>query len=239
MIPIQAYPETNSNFRSSRRCISLLLGLTIILGFGFQIDAEDLVALKPKLPAAMFVGTPKDAPAGTSVGPASDKGKPPLMIPKDVKNIAPGKKITTNDTNSSPSVLVKLTDGDKEANDNAVVLLRKGTRWVQFDLGSTHEVFALVIWHAHDTPKVYHDVVVQTADDAEFTKNVHTLFNNDQDNSSGLGVGTDREYFETNEGKTIDAKGGKIRYIRLYSKGNTDSSLNEYTEVEIYGRPQK
>jgi hypothetical protein len=51
------------------------------------------------------------------------------------------------------------------------------------------------------------------------------------------GAGTDREYFETNQGKLIDAKGVKARYVRLYSRGSTDSALNEYTEVEIYARP--
>jgi hypothetical protein len=239
IILMQAHPEMNTTLHPSRRGFTLALGLAALVSFNFLAVAEDLVPLKPKLPIPAFVGTPKDAPAGTSVGPASDKGKAPLMIPKDATNIAPGKKLSTSDTKSSPTVLVKLTDGDKEANDNAVVLLRKGTQYVQFDLGAPHEVFALVIWHAHDTPKVYHDVIVQVADDADFTKNVRTLFNNDQDNSSGLGVGTDREYFETNEGKTVDAKGEKAAFVRLYSKGNTDSSLNEYTEVEIYGRPQK
>ena len=45
--------------------------------------------------------------------------------------------------------------------------------------------------------KVYHDVIVQVADDPDFIENVRTIFNNDSDNTSGLGVGTDREYFET------------------------------------------
>jgi hypothetical protein len=62
------------------------------------------------------------------------------------------------------------------------------------------------------------------------------LFNNDQDNSSGLGVGTVREFFETREGKLINAKGAKARYLRTYSKGNSESVLNEYTEIEVYGR---
>jgi len=77
------------------------------------------------------------------------------------------------------------------------------------------------------------------ADDQDFIQNVKTIFNNDQDNTSGLGVGTDREYFETQFGKTIDAKGAKGRYVRFYSKGSTESALNEYTEMEIYGRPAK
>jgi len=68
---------------------------------------------------------------------------------------------------------------------------------------------------------------------------VKTIFNNDQDNSSGLGVGTDREFFETHEGKLIDAKGVKAQFIRFYSKGSTESALNEYTEIEVYGRPAK
>ena len=74
------------------------------------------------------------------------------------------------------------------------------------------------------------------ADDPDFIENVRTLFNNDQDNSSGLGVGTDREFFETFEGKLINAKGVKARYVRTYSKGSSESALNEYTEVEVYGR---
>jgi len=107
------------------------------------------------------------------------------------------------------------------------------------DFGSPQEIFAVVIWHAHNMAKVYHDVIVQVADDADFIDNVRTVFNNDSDNSSGLGVGTDREYFETFEGKLINAKGVKARYIRFYSKGSTESALNEYTELEVFGRPAK
>jgi hypothetical protein len=199
--------------------------------------AEELVPLKPVLPQAAFVGTPKDQPAGANI----DSGKlaKPLLIPKDAVNIAPKATLTTSDAKASPRVLPKIVDGDKEARDASVVLLRKGVQYLQFDLGSPNELYAIVVWHAHDTPKVYHDVVVQIADDADFSKGVRTLFNNDKENAVGRGVGTDREYFETNEGKTVDAKGEKARYVRLYSKGSTDSSLNEYTEVEIYGRPPK
>ena len=52
-------------------------------------------------------------------------------------------------------------------------------------------------------------------------------------------ITTDREYFETHEGKLIDAKGVKARYLRFYSKGSTESALNEYTEIEVYGRTAK
>jgi hypothetical protein len=105
------------------------------------------------------------------------------------------------------------------------------------DLGQPHEIFAVVIWHAHDVPKIYRDVIVQVSDDESFAEGVTTLFNNDRDNSSGLGVGENREYFEISEGRLIDAKGVKGRYVRSYTRGSTDSALNERVEIEVYGRP--
>jgi len=199
---------------------------------------DDLVPLQLKLPAPDFASTPKDAPPGTSVQQTS-KPQPPLLIPRDVFNVAPGKKITCSDKNVAASDLAKLTDGDKEAEGSSIVLLHKGLQWVQFDLGAAHEIFAVVIWHAHDTPKVYRSVIVQAADDPDFTENVRTVFNNDRDNRAGLGVGADRQYFESYRGRIIDAKGARARYVRLYSDGSTDNALNEYTEVEIYARPAK
>ena len=80
---------------------------------------------------------------------------------------------------------------------------------------------------------------MQVSDNPDFNKNVRTLFNNDTDNSSGQGVGKDREYLETYEGKLISAKGLKARYLRFYSNGSSESALNEYTEIEVYGRPAK
>jgi hypothetical protein len=199
--------------------------------------AGDLVPLMLKLPAPAFKGTPKDVQLSSYVEPLSDKPRPPMMVPAGLKNIAPGKKLTSSDKNATPDILEKITDGDKEASDASIIYLRKGTQYVQMDLGAAHEVFAIVLWHAHNTAKVYHDVIVQAADDPDFISNVHTIYNNDQDNSSGLGVGTDREYFETFEGRLINAKGIKTRYLRFYSKGSTESALNEYTEIEVYGRP--
>jgi hypothetical protein len=234
--------------RLARRSVAAL-GVGILAFSAGAFEAEDaakpaggggeLVPLELKLPAPAFVGTPKDVPEGTNIEAPSDKPRPPLMVPKDVKNVAPGSKISSSDTNPPASTLAKIVDGDKEGVDTSIVLLRKGTQYVQFDLGSDQEIYGIVIWHAHDAPKVYRDVIVQVADDAEMTKNLRTLFNNDTDNSSGRGAGMDREYFETNQGKLIDAKGVKARYVRLYSRGSTDSALNEYTEVEIYARPAK
>ncbi len=206
---------------------------------GQNASAEDLVPLTLKLPAPIFEGTPKNIPVGSTVEPLSNKPRPPFLAPKNVRNLALNKKVTSSDASATPGTLQKITDGIKEATENSAALVRKGTQYVQIDLGETSELFALVLWHAHDSPKVYHDVIVQIADDADFIDNVRTLFNNDQDNSSGQGLGADREYFETYQGKLIDAKGAKARYLRFYSKGSTESTLNEYTEIEAYGRPAK
>jgi hypothetical protein len=226
--------------------LPLLSGLTFAvlnLLLASNLPAADAsgnqVPLALKLPAPAFKGTPKDLQLGPNVEPLSDKPRPPMMVPAGLKNLAPGSKITCSDKNVPADSLAKLTDGDKDASDQSIIFLRKGTQWVQLDFGSPQEIFAIVIWHAHNMAKVYHDVIVQVADDADFIENVRTVFNNDADNTSGLGVGTNREYFETYEGKLIDAKGIKARYIRFYSKGSTESALNEYTELEVYGRPAK
>jgi hypothetical protein len=201
--------------------------------------AEGMVPLELKLPAPAFKGTPKDIQLSSYVEPLSDKPRPAMMIPAGLKNVAPGSKVTTSDKNATAEALAKITDGDKEASEQSIIYLRKGSQYVQFDFGSPQEIFAIVLWHAHNSAKVYRDVIVQVSDDQDFIQNVKTIFNNDQDNTSGLGVGTDREFFETNEGKLIDAKGAKGRYLRCYSKGSTESALNEYTEVEVYARPAK
>lgn len=221
---------------NTKKALALVLGL-ILSATAFGQNADELAPLPLKLPAPIFEGTPKNIPLGTTVEPLSNKPRPPFLAPKNVKNLALNKKATSSDATATSVTLQKITDGNKEATGDCISLLRKGTQYVQIDLEQRSEIFAIVLWHAHDAPKVYHDVIVQTADDADFIDNVRTVFNNDQDNSSGQGLGTNREYFETNQGKLIDAKGAKARYVRFYSKGSTDSTFNEYTEIEVYGRP--
>ena len=203
--------------------------------------AGGLVPLILDLPKAAFVGTPpSDLQTNSYTEPYDpSKPRPPMLVPPGLKNIARGSKLTCSDTNVTAETLAKLTDEDKDAYDESIIFLRRGAQYVQMDLGSPHELFAIVIWHAHNILKVYHDVIVQVAADPDFKQQVRTIFNNDQDNTSGLGMGTDREYFETREGKLIDAKGIKARHLRFYSKGSTNGGLNEYTEIEVYGRPAK
>jgi hypothetical protein len=219
-------------------CAGLLALAPLLADDANKTNTDDWVPLNLKLPAAVDAGTPKNLPPGSTVE-LNAKPQPPPWVPKDAVNVAPGKKITCSDKNASAADLAKLTDGDKEAEESGIVLFHKGLQWVQFDLAVPHEIYAIVAWHAFDTHKIYRSVIVQVADDADFTENVRTLFNNDRENNSGLGIGADRQYVESNQGRIIEAKGARARYVRLYSNGNSDSKMNEYTEVEIYGRPAR
>lgn len=197
---------------------------------------EKLVPLVLKLPAPGFRNVPTNIAASSRIEPLSPTPRPPMLVPESVRNIAPASKISSSDSFAHPSTLRKLVDGNKEAEDESSVFLRKGSQWVQLDLGAPYEVFAIVVWHGHDAPKIFHDVIVKVTNESDFLEHVTTVFNNDSDDSSAEGIGYDLEYFETYEGKLIDARGQPGRYIRFHSRGSTESALNQYTEIEVYGR---
>ncbi len=201
-------------------------------------SSGNMKALKLDLPKPVFVGTPKNIKV-ENLEVASAAKREPLQVPADVTNLAEGKEVTASDEEPIIGDMEQVTDGDKEAADGSYVEFGPGAQWVQIDLGQSSEVYAVVLWHYHSMARVYNDVVIKIADDADMISNVQTIFNNDHDNSSNLGVGKDKAYIETNEGKVIDAKGVKGRYLRLYSNGNTANELNDYIEVEAYGRPVK
>jgi hypothetical protein len=127
-----------------------------------------------------------------------------------------------------------ITDDDADARE--YVELKPGAQWVQIDLEESAAMYAILIWHYHLEPRAYHDIIVQVSDDEDFIKGVKLVFNSDHDNTSGLGKGKDPAYVETNEGRLIDAKGIKGRYVRIYSRGSTGSDANHYTEIAIYGK---
>lgn len=209
-----------------------------VAGTAFAADKE-LAPVDIKLPIPAFMGTPTDIAINEHIEKPSDKPRAPFMAPKGVTNLALNKKVTSSDAAPISGSLELVTDGNKESADDTFVELHRKVQWVQIDLENPAEIYAIVIWHAHNTPQLYKSVVVQVSDDKEFTKDVKTLFNNDYENEAGLGIGTDKQYFENYEGKLIDAKGAKGRYVRLYSKGSSFSALNRYTEVEVFGLPVK
>ena len=131
-----------------------------------------------------------------------------------------------------------ITDGEKNGGDGFFVELGPSPQWVQVDLGASRALYAILMWHYHSQARVYRDVIVQVSDDPTFKAGVTTVFNNDHDNSAKLGVGPDKEYIEVAEGRLVDPKGAKGRYVRFYSNGNTTNDLNHYVEVEVYGSPK-
>jgi len=201
-------------------------------------SGEKLVPIPIQLPKPMFEGTPQNLNVPNLEKPLG-KPRDPFLAPAGVVNAAKAKKVVSSDMEPVIGELELITDGDKKGADGSFVELGPDVQNVTVDLGAMNEIYAVVVWHFHKTPRVYFDVVVQLADDAGFKKNVRTIFNNDHDNTSGLGAGKDKNYVETSEGKLVDAKGARARYVRAYSKGNNANDLNHYVELEVYGRPAK
>ena len=191
------------------------------------------------LPKPLFVGTPQNFQGITNLEKPLGIARPPFYAPKGTTNVALHKPMTSSDEQPIIGEIKMITDGDKEAADGSYVELGPGMQQITIDLGAKYNIYAIVIWHYHKQARVYKDVVVQVADDADFITNVRTLFNNDNDNSSGLGVGQNLNYVETAEGKLIDGKGVTGRYVRCYSNGNNSNDMNNYIEVEVYGLPAK
>ena len=200
--------------------------------------AEQLVPIPIQLPKRMFEGTPQNL-AVPNVQKPLGRPRDPFLAPAGVTNVAKGKTVTSSDMEPVIGEIAQVTDGDKKGADGSFVELGPGVQHVTIDLGAPHEVFAVLFWHLHKTPRVYLDVVVQVADDPDFKTNARTLFNNDHDNTSSMGAGKDMNYVETAEGRLVDAKGARARYVRLYSKGNNANQLNHYVEVEVFGRVAK
>ncbi len=199
-------------------------------------SAEDLVPLKTDLPKPLFVGTPVPIKVA-NLEPARTGKRPDFMVPAGTVNLAKDKPVTASDNDPVMGTLDLITDGDKDGDEGSWVELGPGKQWVQIDLGKDANLYAVMVWHFHSQARVYFDVVVQVSDDPKFEKDVTTIFNADASNELGLGAGKDLAYIETFEGKLIDAKGVKGRYVRLYSKGNTTNKLNHYIEVEVFGKP--
>jgi len=195
-------------------------------------------ALVLQLPLPTLKGTPEDLPGGANIEPNTDKPRPAFLVPKGVKNVALGKPVSAS-VKPFTGELSQITDGKKEAYDYDTVEIRKGLQWVQVDLGETFAIQAVAVWHDHRYLQVMHDVIIQVSDDPDFKTGVTTLFNNDMANSAGLGVGTDREYFERHWGRVIDGKGVKARYVRGYTRGSNLSALNCWQEIEVYALPSK
>jgi len=199
-------------------------------------NSGDLVPIPLVLPKPQFVGTPENLSGVENLEKPLGKARPPFYAPAGTTNIALNKPVTGSEEDPIMGALEMVVDGDKEASDGSVIELGPFKQWVQIDLGQTSDIYAVVVWHYHKTPRVYFDVVVQVSDDPSFEKDVTTVFNNDINNSLELGAGADPHYVETAEGRLVDAKGVRGRYVRLYSQGNNQNDYSNYVEVEVFGK---
>lgn len=193
------------------------------------------VPLKTSIPDELIEGTPipiKGIP-GLETAP---KAAPTIDVPEGTVLLSKGKTVTGSDDFPIIGDLSYITDGDKQGGEGYFVEIMDGLQWVQIDLEKEHEIAAVWIWHFHSQARAYHDVIVQLSNDPEFKSGVTTIFNNDYDNSSELGKGSDAPYIESRFGKLIDAGGKKAQYVRLYSNGNTSNDMNHYIEVEVFGK---
>ncbi len=215
-------------YRSSSILVALLVATAAF--------SQNQVILQTKLPPPLFVGTPVPLNVPNLEPPTKGK-RPNFLVPAGTINLARNKKVTSSDNNPDVGSLDMITDGDKDGNEGSWVELGPGKQWVQIDLAKSANIYAVLVWHYHSQARVYHDVVVQVSDDPTFRSGVSTIFNDDLSNQLGLGVGKNLNYIETYQGKLIDAKGAKGRYVRLYSNGNTTNKLNHYIEVEVWGKP--
>jgi hypothetical protein len=195
-------------------------------GAANMAEAE-LAPIQLDLPKALVVGTPKEAKGVNLDLKTLGKKRGPFIVPKGVELISKDKPVKLSDAEPAMGEAAMVTDGSREGTDGNWVEMTFGPQWAQVDLGKSSELWAIIVWHYFMEPRVYRDVIVQVSDDPEFKTGVTTLFNNDIDNSAKQGAGTDYEYFESEEGKLIDAKGIKARYVRCW---------NHVIEISVYGK---
>jgi len=133
-----------------------------------------------------------------------------------------------------------LNDGDKTAAEGHYTGVGgEGLQWAQIDFGKSYDVNKIVVWHYYADGRIVHDLIIQLSNDPNFETGVVTVFNNDTDNSAGLGSGTDEEYAETPEGKTIVFDTVNARYVRHYQNGalkpdGEESPYNQIVELEVW-----
>jgi hypothetical protein len=146
-------------------------------------------------------------------------------------NVAAGKTITASSAITGTPGWV--TDGDKSGNN--YIGVTENLQWIQIDLGQSYSVNKVNLWHYFADGRTYRDVIVRLSNSSSFSSGVTTVFNNDNNNSAGLGVGTDAEYIESSLGKTIEFASVSARYVRLYTNGSSFNIYNHYSEVEVWG----
>ncbi|MFB9327800.1 discoidin domain-containing protein [Paenibacillus aurantiacus] len=146
-------------------------------------------------------------------------------------NVAAGKTATSSSYINNPE---RVTDGATSPG-TSYAGLDQGLQWTQIDLGAVYNVSAINLWRYYDGGRTYRDSIVQLSNTANFSSGVTTVFNNDGNNSAGLGAGADAEYAETASGKSIGFSPVQARYVRIWSNGSSTNAWNHLVEVQVMG----
>ena len=197
--------------------------------------AGEVTVVRPEMPKPLFVGS--GIPQDYSPPNLQMSNVPPVRevtIPRAVSLLSRGVAVTSSDP-APLGELSLITDGEKNGDDGYYVDILPLSQWVQLDLGETREIWLLWLWMYHKMAVIYKDVIIEVANDPEFS-DARIIFNNDYDNTSGMGIGKDESWIETNHGHAIRTNGVRGRYVRLYSNGRSCDDTNQWIEVEVYGR---
>tara|TARA_R110001592_G_scaffold168786_1_gene405121 strand:+ start:146 stop:2092 length:1947 start_codon:yes stop_codon:yes gene_type:complete len=164
-------------------------------------------------------------------------GAPVRNVPNEqARIISRGRPVSSSNTKDPYADIGRLSDSKKDYSKENVIVLPPGPQWVQIHLEADYRITAVIVWHYYEDQRVYQDVAVRVSSRPD-GKDGTMLYNNDHDNSLGMGVGTDREYVEKYTGRYIDGKDAVGRYVRCFSNGNTANNNNHYIEVEVWGVP--
>ena len=224
--------------------IIALLGVVIGAGFFGAVTPDpkgdtDLIWIEPVFPKPLFQSGPFVCDLPNLEKPSLETVVKRFQVPKGTQVVSMGKPVTTSAPaieGSSPSM---LTDGDPSSGEGNVLVLPKGTQWVQVDLLAPYSIQKLHLWHDQGSPHcdAYRDLIIQVSNDPDFKDKVTTLFNADFSGSMGFGKGIDPAYVETNHGRVINGRSVVGRYVRVRGSGSYNNGLNRYVELTVYGLP--
>ena len=102
------------------------------------------------------------------------------------------------------------------------------------DFEKEYMIDRVVVKAWHDW--AFTDVIVQLSESADFTSGVYTVFNNDTDNSVGVGAGTDGAYIENpSGGHSFTFAPVRARYMRFYNQSAQNTTRKSiWEEMQAY-----
>lgn len=174
------------------------------------------------------------------------------FVKADRVNLAKDKTVTSD---FNPDDIENITDGllFDMASTNTPFTARVNSNKLnlKIDLGEEYSIDTLsftMFSRAYGTEndednifRAHRDIVIEVADDEDFTTGIKTVYNSDTDNTLGLGVGNDVAHYSTDLGNDIVLDAPVTgRYVRI-SSGGYDSLTGSYgayvgiNELEVFG----